>query len=459
MEGPRGTAKTRTILSLLIASAIKYPGTRLVLCRKFRAVLAETVLKTLQEEVLPIFGLSSPAGSRDNWREYNVDRPDAKFTINFVGLDDSRVGGGTEALKSAAFSRGYIAEATELTETEVLSIAASMRWTKSEERPKLPPYPQIVLDCNPGAPANWLNHRAEDVPNPLRLGGATRDGYEAIQCHNRAPVLNPDKWKRIITRHQDNIGYWDAEAWTWREQGKQYVTETLSQYNGHTRDRWVNGIWRAAEGSVYPQFSDELNVWQPPAGMERLYVPADWPLYWAIDPGMDHPAAVLWFTVAPTVELIVVDEIVVSGVGTDELVPMVKKVEDRNGWSNREISRYGDPQYSFSSTAMSKRTIAEQWKDKGVIMHPWPRTGDNMDGMVDAVRTLINTRKLIIMANCPKTIAAVQSWSFKRNRDGTPSGAKGKDAYEEEYKDPNDCVRGIVALKPAHSRADVVKVY
>lgn len=448
VESPRGCLKTCTLLDIIMIRACKWPGLRWYIWRSTHELLCETILESSFEPyVLPKWA-NVPGMRCINLGARPANRVEYLFengsSIIPMGIGDMQSGTSREG------AGGYLAEAIELvTANQALVLAGMMR------QPGVP-YHQIMVDTNPGPPDHWLNLIAEPMPSHLRRV-VTRGDYEALQEYNRRPAKNPaEKWKRIVCKIQDNPHYFDVEAWELTEAGSDYMKQ-LAALSGHLRARWVHGEWKSAEGSVYPGFNDEIgqNVWKLPPTPEgdKHWLPGDWPLYWGIDPGMDHPAAILWFTVTPENVLLVIEEIVVSGKGTDELVPMVKSLEKKNGWENREISRYGDPQYSFSSTAMSKRTIAEQWQDLGINLNPWPRTGDNMDGMVDAVRTKINDRTLAFVENCPKSIAAAQSWSFKRNRDGTASGVRGKDAYEEQYKDPNDVVRGLVALNPTHEQA------
>lgn len=428
-ESNRGAGKTRAILSILMARALAWPGSRWGLFRSTRTRLSETVMTTLEQQVFPAFGMRVPGASGAvNRTEYKLSNGSVFLPI---GLDD------IQRSTSLELAGGYLAEAIEMDRRDaVLSLAGCLRQSGV-------PFHQLIVDTNPGPPMHWLNQAAEIVPDSLRMVRTQAD-YKRLQKHNKQPAADPSRrWKRIIARHQDNPGYFDVSNWDWTDQGRKYM-KTLDVLSGHLRARWLDGLWKAAEGSVYPNYSEELNQWRP------LNPPADWPLYFGTDPGFDHPWSNQWFTVAPTNELIVVAEIVTSGMGSPEIVAEIKKLEQARGWTDREITRYGDPQYCFSATAMSKKTIAEQWSELGLNLHPWPRTGDNMDGMVDAVRSKVNDRSLIICDDCPKTIAAVQSWSFARNNDGSVKGAKGKDAYEEEYKDPNDVIRGIVALGPKY---------
>jgi hypothetical protein len=82
VEGPRGTSKTRSILSILLARMLKWPKTRTLLCRYHRAELTKTVLTTLEEEVFPAFGIPVPGGAhRENRSEYVLPNGSTFFLV------------------------------------------------------------------------------------------------------------------------------------------------------------------------------------------------------------------------------------------------------------------------------------------------------------------------------------------------------------------------------------------
>jgi hypothetical protein len=438
LEGRTGTGKSIGACYKLLWCACAYPGSRHLLCRETRRSMTDSILVTLES----LIGDNHPEVTRCNRDQRHSYRLWGSEIV-CAGMDEPSKVYGTgwdliylnEGIESALdawelFGRG----------------ARDPKYRRSQSKRRMP-YHQRICDLNPGAPPFWANQRATSCPDSLRKV-VTLPDWQRLQDYNRGP--QDGKMRRLVSVHQDNPTWFDFKTWAWLAEGEKQRGIILRSMSGHRLSRMFHGLWKSAEGSVYPNFSDEPktgNLWP------SFNPPADWPLLFGTDPGFDHPWANLWFTVAPTGELIVCAELIVSGQSAAEVVAGVKDMERKKGWQDREITRYGDPQYSFSSTAMSKKTIAEQWGELGLILHPWPRTGDNMDGMVGAVRVRVDGRTLILLDNCPKTIAAVQSWSFKRNADGTPGGAKGKDAYEEEYKDPNDVIRGIVALNPRFTEA------
>lgn len=52
LEGPAGTGKTFTMLLRIVYLAEKYPGARFLLCRKVRKDMTDSILVTLERDVL-----------------------------------------------------------------------------------------------------------------------------------------------------------------------------------------------------------------------------------------------------------------------------------------------------------------------------------------------------------------------------------------------------------------------
>ena len=73
---------------------------------------------------------------------------------------------------------------------------------------------------------------------------------------------------RLVSVHQDNPGYWewwDASSrtgWRWTPAGEDML-RGLQSMTGHRRARMLEGRWVAAEGSVYPEFSEDKHVVTP----------------------------------------------------------------------------------------------------------------------------------------------------------------------------------------------------
>lgn len=388
IEGPAGTGKTRAVLELINYLCEEYPGIRVLICRQTRASLTESVLVTWEDKVLWTGhpALSGSEASRQNRHSYVF--PNASVVV--AGSLET-----PERLFSTEWDVVYVAEATEISEDAWEKFGRAMRSHQM-------PWQMRIADCNPVHPGHWLNIRA-----------------------------STPKMVRLKSRHADNPSC-----------TSEYLT-VLSNLSGHRRARLYEGRWVAGEGSVYQEFSEDRHVITPFA------IPQQWPHYLGLDPGYDHPCAILWFSVAPNGCLYVVDELYRGGLSVQQ---HARDIHARN--AGRTIIRYyADPQHAFSSTAQSPKSIASQFKDFGLSFVPWPRTKSKEESMVEAVRKRLIEDKLKVFATCQKTIQEFQSWSYKRTASGEMP--PGEDKFEDANNHAMDVVKGVVASNPKHKGAGV----
>lgn len=441
IEGRRGTGKTRAILTAVVARARRYPGSTWLLARSTRTRLSGTVLKTLYKQVLPLFGIPTPSASAE---QVTVIPVGYGSTLVPMGMDDLQRG------QSAEFSGGYVAEAVEIdNEDDVTSLSGAMREASGV------PYHQVLVDCNPGAPAHWLNRIAEPCDDSYRLINSKRDYLRTVR-RNREPAAE-GYWKRIITHTADNPYYFDAACWEYTDAGREYMQGLAGDLSGHLRERWVNGLWVAAEGGVYPEFNESVHVIPP------FTVPQDWPVYVGYDPGYDHPCAVLWFAISPNGTTYIVDEVYGSQIPIaterDSAGRIVKQgVVDliRAKCQGRNVrGYYGDPQKIFSKTQeASGKSIQAQFKELGISLFGWPRSS-NPEAMVENVRHALIDRTLYVFPQCRWTVFEFQSWRYKRNAKGEMLA--GDDQYEDRNNDAMDCVRGMMSQElPSEPQPGIV---
>ncbi len=462
VEGPRGTAKTRSILSYFVGKLYQYPGSRLVVSRRFRTDLTKTILTTLEDEVFPSMNIERPPGpSKAGRDEYEL--PTGPNTppshIWPIGIDK------LTGTFSMACTYAYPAEIIEMDQKHVQDFRASMRWLHDpNERPLLPRKPQMICDTNPGPKNHWANVIAEPVSDSLRRVKTVED-YLRLQEHNYAPTPDPvNRWKRIITRHQDNLGYWDHEKWDYRDLGATYVRDVLSSYRGFQGKRWCDGIWCNAEGSVFPEFNEEIHTYDPyPDGMPR-----EWPATLAKDPGRDHPDATLIGVVSPAFVIrrrpsgdeykmhrIYIDaESVTQGTNN---IDDARTIDTEFSPRYRIVKKLGDPHMMFSETKFSEtgKSIAQQMADLGHIFMPAPAARNNADinQQAEMIRTLLVTLHpedklpmLMISKACPRTIGMLMSLAYERSRSGDIK--QGDDKIQTLDDDEFDALRMIVSSEP-----------
>ncbi len=247
LSGPAGTGKSRTCLEKLHwwAQQSEYPGARLLILRKTRESLNESVLVTFEDEVLERAGMGALASGakRESRRAYTYPNGSA---VIVAGLTQSSKDQRAKVM-STQYDLIYVAEATELTRDEWEKLTTRLRHGKL-------PFQQIIGDCNPDAPTHWIWSR--------QLSG---------------------KCQFLPTVHEDNPALHDGTTWT--PEGAEYL-ERLSQLTGYMRDRYYEGKWSQASGIVYDTWADPGNVTEL-----AVYEPGAGPVVWAVDDGYSAGSA------------------------------------------------------------------------------------------------------------------------------------------------------------------------
>lgn len=432
LEGPAGTGKTRAVLEKLNAIADAYPKCRILVCRDTRASCTESVLVTLERDILQ--PLKHPSLDRGIGRAHRDYYEYANGSVIVIGGLDR-----PERLFSTEWDVIYVNEAVEITEDAWELFDRAMRSRRiplglsggpraiSEDGQWLEPqaqhaevdritgrmklvdlyWTQKIADCNPSFPKHWLNQRAS-TPRMVRIRSTHEDN----------PSTTPD------------------------------YLERLRGLTGHRRDRLYEGIWVAAEGSVFPEFDERRHVIAPfPGG-----IPNGWSVYLGLDPGYDHPCAILMFTVSPPPlsRVYVVAESYQSQRSLEQHAETIRKMTA----GLTVTARYADPQHAFSSTAQSPRTIAQQLKDLGAgTWTRWPRSTDK-EPMVERVRQYLIDDRLRVFGTCPNVVSELQSWRYKRDARGQMTG--GDDQYVDADNHAIDVICGLLAQGIGEPRPPVV---
>jgi phage terminase large subunit len=251
IEGPAGTGKTRGVLEKVHLCACKYPGIRVLLIRKTRRALTESVLVTYEEKVLPANDIIKHGPQREHRHSYKY--PNGSVIV-IGGMDNPDRIMSTEYDIIAAF------ESHELSEDDWEKATTRLRNGKM-------PYQQAIADTNPAAPTHWLNQRA-----------------------------SANKMQRILSRHKDNPSVTD-----------EYL-RTLDQLTGARRARLRDGRWASQEGLVY-EFDPQVHM----KTLKDLPENWDqWNKYRVIDFGYTNPFVCQWWVQDPDDRLYMYREIYYS---------------------------------------------------------------------------------------------------------------------------------------------------
>lgn len=230
-SGAFGAGKSVALCAKGLKLSIDYPGNVGLICRKTRASMTNTTLRTWFERVCPNDLIKSYNKTEGNLELYNGSR------VLFGGLDDP--------LKLGSLELGWcgIDEAIETTEDD---------WRMIEGRLRLPNVlHQIFAATNPGPPSHYLyklffagNHSKQN------------EAYQASTLEN--PELPAD-----------------------------YI-ERVKEYEGVYYDRYVLGLWKGLEGLVYSTFDEKSCL------VKRFEIPKQWLVYSGHDFGGANPAAIFY---------------------------------------------------------------------------------------------------------------------------------------------------------------------
>ncbi len=197
-SGAFGAGKTIALCAKGLKLSQDYLNNYGLICRKVRATLSQTTLKTFLDLVCP--------------RELIADYNKSEGLVTLVNGSQILFGGLDDPLKLGSLNLGWagIDEAIETVQDD---------WNMLEGRLRLPNVPhQIFASTNPGPPSHYL----------YRMFYQEKRGevYQASSYDN--PEL-PEDYK-----------------------------QRLSEFEGVYKDRYVLGLWKGLEGLVYSAFDEKV---------------------------------------------------------------------------------------------------------------------------------------------------------------------------------------------------------
>jgi hypothetical protein len=253
---------------------------------------------------------------------------------------------------------------------------------------------------NPGGPGHqWVKRTFIDPQVPNNSFHATDENGEVIQWpkgHSREgePLF---KRKFIPATLFDNPYLSDDGL---------YEANLLSLPE-HQRRQLLEGDWDINEGAAFPEFNRNIHVVEP------YEIPSNWVHFRACDYGYGSYTGILWFTMVPGSEqLVVYRELYVSKVTATDLADMILEIENESG----ENIRYG----VLDSSLWHKRgdtgpSLAEQMILKGCRWRPSDRSkGSRVAGKNELHRRLqvdefTEEPRLVFFSNCTNLISQLPS--------------------------------------------------
>lgn len=398
VEGPAGTGKSRGILEYVNWCADQYPGVRVLLARKTRASMSQSVLVTWEDHV-HAGGHESLNGSSRHHRSTYKYRNGSEVVV--AGLDDP------ERIKSTEFDVVYINEATEVTLNDWEMVVGRLRNGKM-------PWQQAIADCNPDTPMHWLNRRAD------------------------AGMM-----QRLLSRHRDNPRYFTVDGQRTAE-GDGYLKK-LDRLTGVRGLRLRDGKWAAAEGVVYDTYDPATHL------IDRFDIPDEWERIRCIDFGYTNPFTCQWWALDGDRRMYLYREVYGTRRLVEDWAATINKlsagetyastIADHDAGDRATLDKYGihtvaahKPVKTGIELVQSRMRIEDDGRPRIMLLR---------DTLHQADQDLLDDRKPTCL------IEELPGYAYPPGRDGKPN-------REEPIKDGD---HGCDAMRYAVAWADGNRVY
>lgn len=219
VEGRVGTGKTYSLATLLHMCAELNPGIRILVIRRTFESLADSFKMTFEDDVLPKDHKFINENTRDRAQRKNYFYDNGSL-IACRGFDKPGRSLSTE------WDIIYFMEVTD-DGIELQALEQLGRGLRGNRCP----FKLFLMDCNPGSEMHWANQ------------GCIKGRFH-----------------RIVTRWEDNPSFYNAQKKKYTAKFHQYTSQIKTIYTGVNYDRFVRGLWKTAQGAIFPSFEYGTNV-------------------------------------------------------------------------------------------------------------------------------------------------------------------------------------------------------
>jgi hypothetical protein len=370
LTGPAGTGKSFSIVMMLHLLSLRTRGLRILLARKTRRSLTESILAMYEDEILPLTGHTALARGPDRANRNHYTYPNGTRWV-LGGLDNP------ERVKSSSYDIAFLNEGTEFEEGDLGVVR-----TRVGRPDRVAGIDAVLIDTNPSIASHWLKRWGDD-------------GRLAF-------------WE---THHADNPALYDEKSETWTRAGTRYITRNLQPLRGSMRKRMLEGLWVAGDGAFFADFEEERHV-SAHAEYDRAL-----DAYLAVDSG--HHAGAVWFQVDGPPDmprLRVFGDHYSQGVKAYQFArDVLAKSHELCGHEVAEV--WADPAGKLRNEVVDT-TVLEEYERAGLTTTPWVRR--NIKTGMKLLEGLIawETPRLLIHPRCTNLITAMGNYMRKRTKDG-----------------------------------------
>ena len=374
-DGGSRSGKSWLICKYMIVRALRYPGTRQLICRQSKTSCINTVWKqTLLELLNQYDGIL--------WTEDKSNR-----IINFCNGSSIWAGGfdnklHEDAVLGSEYCTVFVNEALDMNYPTFSKLRTRLNWLGIKLK--------FFLDCNPKAPSHWMSKffiRNIDPEDDSKLDADISENIQRLRFH---PMDNVD-----------NLS-------------PEYLTQ-LKNLKGLAKERFWSGEWAEdIEGLVFHAFERKVNIVDEP--IEPVYGAET---FTAWDFGTSDPTAII------VGQILTVPKSAENPVGyiiniLDEYTNRNQSVDHYATWMQRN-PYFGYPRRDYGDPAGTARDAKlESWVyllSKYGIQIEYTNRYKTIEERADAGNAIIPYLK-VCEKQAPKFVEALENWKYPLGDDG-----------------------------------------
>ncbi len=287
--GGTGSGKTTSGCYKMLMLCLKYPGCKFLFTRKSYRALVKSGVETFQRVV---HEAGHSIGKKTHQIRRHGDKEPTEFTFPYARRtdDDGKVYEGESRILLASLDRVkdelgseydyvYVNQPEQCTEEDWQYLAS-----RADGRYDHAPFPQIYGDPNPEHAHHWIKKYGYE----LEAGQTPDDG----------------RWRLIKSTYRDNPILWNHKLDCFTPKGEERIARLRNSMSPVMVKRLIESEWASFEGLVYGEvWNREDHTISLDRWVKDYPLTDEWPRYWAIDWGYDHPFVCSMWAKHPEKEL------------------------------------------------------------------------------------------------------------------------------------------------------------
>lgn len=222
------------------------------------------------------------------------------------------------------------------------------------------------------------------------------------------------------------------------EKTKKRVLKGLSESERMSRK---SGLFVHFAGKVFPQFDRDAHIvpYEP--------VPVDdqgnttVPIYVGIDPGIDHPTAVVWAWVDARDRMVVFKTVKVSDATVGQICSMIAAINEEH---NIHPHFYVVDPSAKNRNQVTGRSLQMEFADHGLV--PMLGQNDRRAG-INRMRERLESDRLVVQADCEDLVQEFEEYRWKKPNN-TDEATAGREEPIKLNDDLLDALRYVVMARP-----------